>query len=139
MLSVNPLLLENRSGYYGVLRQTQGGGFVEELDVTRFIAFHTEQLMAAAVRLEERAIAFSRQRDRWVAQYGFLSTRQVTGLMFMQDIGPLSSSRYAGLTDTSQATALTDLAELLKAGLVRREGAGRNTRYRFALPSASGV
>jgi Fic family protein len=136
MLSINPLLLENRAGYYNALREAQGEGFVEELDVTPFVAFHTEQLMNAAVRLEERAIAFNRQRDAWVAQFSFLTMRQVTALMFMRDIGPLSSSRFAALTDTSQATALTDLGEMLKAGLVARQGAGRNTRYRFAGPTA---
>src|SRR5690606_26172173 len=30
--------------------------------------------------------------------------------------------------------ALTDLAELVQAGLVRRQGGGRNTRYHFAVP-----
>jgi Fic family protein len=136
MLSINPLLLENRAGYYNALREAQGESFVQELDVTPFVAFHTEQLVNAAVRLEERVISFNRQRDQWVDQFSFLNTRQVTAMMFMRDIGLLSSSRYATLTDTSQATALADLGEMLKAGLVARQGAGPNTRYRFAGPTA---
>ena len=60
----------------------------------------------------------------------FLNRRQVTALMFMLDIGALSSSLYARLTKASQATALTDLSQMVDRDLAIREGAGRNTRYR---------
>jgi Fic family protein len=132
MLSVSPLLLEKRAGYYAVLRSVQGERFQAELDVTEFVRFHTEQLMSAAIRLEERAVQFNKHRDAWAREFDFLNPRQVTALMFMLDIGPLSSSTLARLTGASQATALTDLAELVKAGAVHRTGAGPRTRYRMA-------
>jgi Fic family protein len=137
MLSVDPLLFERRADYYNALREVQGESFVENLDVTPFVAFHTEQLMAAATRLEQRAIAFNRQRDQWMLRFNFLSARQVTALMFMLDTGALSSSRYAALAKTSQATALADLGEMLKAGLIVREGSGPTTRYRLARGNAN--
>lgn len=138
MLSINPLLLERRADYYGALRDAQGERFREKLDVTPFVKFHTGMLVAAAIRLEERVVSFDRQRDDWIKTFTFLNPRQVTALMFMLDIGPLSSSRYARLTKTSQATALADLGQMLKVGLIVREGSGPTTRYRFARAPTGG-
>jgi Fic family protein len=134
MLSVSPLLLENRAAYYEVLRSVQGERFQAQLDATEFVRFHTEQLMSAAIRLEKRAVLFNRRRDQWVREFSFLNPRQITALSFMLDVGPLSSSTLARLTKASQATALTDLADLIKAGAIIREGAGPRTRYRPAAP-----
>jgi DeoR/GlpR family transcriptional regulator of sugar metabolism len=52
--------------------------------------------------------------------------------MFMIDIGRISSSRFARLTESSQATALTDLNSLVKEGLAIKEGAGKNTRNKLS-------
>jgi Fic family protein len=140
MLTVNPLLLENRGAYYEVLRQVQGERFQPALDVTPFVEFHTRQLAAAMQRLEERVLRFRRELNEWTARYEFLNQRQITALMFMREIGPLSTSRQADLTESSPATALTDLGALVRAGLAVRGGAGPRTRYRLASPSlASGA
>ena len=98
--------------------------------MTSFVRFHSLALSGAAVVLEEKAINFSRLRDDFFASVdGMLNTRQVTGLMFMLDIGPISSSRYARLTQSSQATAQSDLAYLAERNLATRQGAGKSTRY----------
>ena len=52
-------------------------------------------------------------------------------IMFMWDVGALSSTRMARLTKVSTPTALLDLTELVKEGIAIREGAGPATRYRF--------
>jgi len=47
----------------------------------------------------------------------------------MIEIGQISSSRFASLTDSSQATAIADLNSLVDEGLVIRRSAGKNIRY----------
>lgn len=130
MISVSQVIHQEIGDYYGVLRGDQGEDFREKVDVTGFVRFHTQAIGAAAARLEEKAVRFRRIRDTLALQMkGLLNDRQVTGLMFMIDIGRISSSRFARLTDSSQATAISDLNSLIKAGLAVKEGAGKNTRY----------
>ena len=80
-------------------------------------------------KLEEKVVLFNKRRDDFRNKLSFLNERQVTGLMFMLDVGPLSTSVYARLTRSSQATALADLIALVTDSVVVRTGAGRNTRY----------
>ena len=131
MLSISKVFLDKRSEYYAALRESQGEQFSEEIDATPFVRFHTRALADAAATLEERVVIFNKRRDAWVRQVAFLNSRQVTALMFMLDIGPLSSSLYARLTKSSQATALTDLSQLVEQRLAIRDGAGRSTRYKL--------
>jgi Fic family protein len=131
MLAISKVMLDRRSDYYAALREAQGEEFTEDVNVTPFVRFHTHALAGAAALLEERVITFNKRRDAWIKQIDLLNPRQVTALMFVLDIGPLSSSVYARLTRSSQATALADLSQLLSLDVVVREGAGRNTRYRL--------
>jgi Fic family protein len=131
MLSANPILLDRREEYYEALRASQGSRFVPDLDVTDFVAFHTSMLSLAVMQLHKKVIRFVRRKDRLVADLDFLNSRQVLALMFMLDIGPLSTTNLARLTKTSPPTALSDLNQLVKRGAVVREGAGPNTRYNF--------
>jgi len=131
MLSISKVILDDRAKYYNSLREAQGDLFAEDVDVTPFIRFHTETLGVAAALLEDKVVRFNKRRDYLMKGIPNLNSRQVTGLMFMLDIGPLSTSTYARLTSVSQPTALADLAQLIDWGIVAREGAGRNTRYRL--------
>jgi Fic family protein len=132
MISVSKSILDRRAAYYDALKDAQGPEFVEQVDVTPFIQFHTDALLTSAAVLEERVISFNKRRDAFVRQTdGVLNNRQVTALMFMDDIGPLSSSVYARLTNCSASSAQADLAGLLREEWIVREGAGRNTRYRI--------
>lgn len=133
MISVSQVIHRRLGDYYRVLRETQGENFTEEVDVTQFVKYHTEALGEAAAVLEEKAVRFRRIRDGFATDMkGVLNERQVTGLMFMIDIGRISSSRFARLTETSQPTALADLNSLVDQGLAVKEGAGKNTRYRLS-------
>ena len=132
MISISQIIHEELGRYYRVLREVQGEDFKEEVDATAFVRFHTDVIGAAATRLEEKAVRFNRLRDEFAREMqGVLNERQVTGLMFMMDIGRLLSSRFARLTEGSQVTALSDLHSLVEHGLVTKEGAGKNTRYRL--------
>ena len=46
--------------------------------------------------------------------------------------GKLTSSKYAKIAKTSQDTALRDLDDLLKRGILAREARGRSTSYSLA-------
>ena len=131
MLAISKVMLDRRSDYYAALREAQGEEFTEDVNVTPFVRFHTHALAGAAALLEERVVTFNKRRDAWIKRIDLLNPRQVTALMFVLDIGPLSTSVYARLTRSSQATALADLSQLLSLDVVVREGAGRNTRYRL--------
>jgi Fic family protein len=124
MISVSQVIHQEIGEYYRVLQVAQGKDFKEVVDVTEFVRFHTNAISVAAARLEEKAMRF-----RSLDMKGVLNERQVTGLMFMIDIGKISSSRFARLTDISQPTAISDLNFLIEQGLVVKEGAGKNTRY----------
>ena len=130
MLSVGSVLLERRTEYYAALRESQGREFLEHVDVTHFVRFHTEALAAAVTRLEERAVMLDRRRLALEHRFGSLiNPRRVVGLLYMFDLGPLATSAYGRFTGCSQPTALSDLNELAERGVVERSGRGRNTRY----------
>lgn len=133
MISVSQVIHQRLADYYKVLRESQGENFTEEVDVTEFIRFHTNAISEAAAVLEEKAVRFRRIHDGFATDMkGVLNDRQVTGLMFMIDIGRISSSKFARLTESSQPTALADLTSLVDQGLAVKEGAGKNTRYRLS-------
>ena len=130
MITMSKVFHDELPAYYEALRTTQGDDFKEEVDATPFVVFHTDALAKAATMLEDQAIQFDQLRKEFALAFGdALNQRQANGLMFMLTIGPISSSRYAHLTGTSQATALSDLNELSAKGLAARHGAGRSTRY----------
>ena len=130
MLSVSNVLLERRAEYYAALRESQGREFLEHVDVTHFVRFHTEALAAAVTRLEERATVLDRRRQALELRFGSLvNPRRVVGLLYMFDLGPLATSAYGRFTGCSQPTALADLNALAEGGVVERNGRGRSTRY----------
>lgn len=131
MLAISKVVLDSRAEYYDALRKAQGDDYVEDVDATPFVRFHVRALASAAALLEEHVVIFNKRRDIMVSRIDFLNPRQVTALMFMLDVGPLSTSVYARMTRSSQATALADLAQMLTQNIVIREGAGRSTRYRL--------
>jgi Fic family protein len=133
MISLSQVIHQEIGDYYRVLREDQSEDFKEKVDVTEFVKFHTNAIGTAAARLEEKAVRFRKIKDSLAKQMkGLLNERQVTGLMFMIDIGKISSSRFARLTDSSQATAIADLNSLIERGFAVREGAGKNTRYNLS-------
>lgn len=140
MISSSKVFHEALPAYYQALREAQGEDFQESLDVTPFVLFHMTALADAAIFLEEQAIIFNRTRDGYRQGLGeVMNERQVNGLMFMTGIGPLSTSRYAKITQSSQATALTDLMALVELGFVTRQGAGKSTRYALSQRLKEGI
>ena len=130
MLSVSGVLLDRRAEYFDALNREQGSEFREEIDITAFIRFHTEVLAEAVSRLGQRAEAFQARRNALERRYGpLMSERRIVGLLYVFELGELATSAYARFTRCSQPTALADLNELAEAGIVRRIGRARTTRY----------
>ncbi len=133
MISVSQVIHRQLGDYYRILRETQGLDYQEEIDVSQFVKFQLDSLGMAAARLEEKAVGFRRIRDEFALRASdMLSERQARGFAFMIDIGRISTSRYARLTESSHATALADLKSLVEQGFAVKEGAGKNTRYRLS-------
>lgn len=132
MLASNPTFFDRRAEYYDILREVQGPGFLEELDVTEFVRFHVNALGTAAAELEQSAIGLNKRIDELKKEMGgVLNERQCLGLAFLLDFPHLSTQTYARLVGTSRATASKDLADMVEGGLLERVGAGRNTRHRL--------
>ena len=130
MLSVSGVLLDRRTEYFDALNREQGTEFRGEIDVTRFVRFHTEVLAEAVSRLGQRADAFQARRNALERRYGALmSERRIIGLLYAFEFGGLATSAWAKFARCAQATALGDLGDLAEAGLVHRVGRARNTRY----------
>lgn len=130
MISISAVLLARRQEYYNALREAQGMDYIDSVDVTPFVRFHTQALTDAVAQLEEKVVTFNMRRDEWTRTApSTINQRQVIGVMYMTDLGPLSTTTYARLAKCSQPTALSDLQGLMDARLVIRTGAGKSTRY----------
>ncbi len=130
MISTSRAFYNELPGYYQALREAQGEDFREKVDASAFVRYHTDALASAARNLEDAATHFGRILTMFEQDAAHsMNERQANGLMFMSVIGAISTSRYADLTDSSQATALSDLSALVEAGYVMRLGSGKMTRY----------
>jgi Fic family protein len=130
MVSVSEAILQRQAEYYESLRATQGVDFQPDVNVTPFVKFHTDVLSMATASLEDVVVSFNRRYQSFVDNTRtVLNARQALGFMFMMDVAPLSSSAYAELTRSSQSSAQSDLASMVKRGIVKRVGQSRNTRY----------
>jgi Fic family protein len=135
MISMSQAIDRHRESYYDALRETQGLDFKSELDATAFLRFHVNSLVHASQALEDHAVIFNKRLREWKKIAGSLelNDRQATGFMYLVDLGvPLSSSRYAELSNASQSSAIADLNDLVKRNYVERIGSGKLTRYQVA-------
>lgn len=140
MISSSKVFHDELPTYYNALREAQGEDFLESVDITPFVLFHMDALAKAAIFLEEQAITFNRNREVFLNKLGeVMNERQGTGLMYMTGIGALSTSHYAKITESSQATALTDLTALVDLDIVARLGAGKSTRYALSESMKVGI
>ncbi|WP_138473151.1 MULTISPECIES: Fic family protein [Rhodobacterales] len=127
-----------REDYYGMLELTQKGG----LDVTGWLAWFLGCLDRAILGAEDmlgQVLAKARVWDH-LRQHP-LNDRQRAVINRLLDgfEGKLTSGKWAKLTKVSTDTALRDITELVKLGVLRRdEGGGRSTGYSLAVPGRGG-
>lgn len=127
--SMSAEILRERKGYYAALEKTTTG----TMDITLWLEWFLQTLRSAILRSEEtiqRVVKKSLfwQDHREVA----MNERQkkVVNMLWDGFEGKLTTSKWAKITKTSQATALRDVSDLVEKGVlvVANEG-GRSTNY----------
>ncbi len=138
MLSISSRLLDNRGRYYDVLSEVQGTDFKNQGSIRPFVQFSAEIANQSADVLEEKVLAFARVRDDLQnSAQGILEDRQVVGLFYMADLGPMPTAAYAKLNLCSIPMARNDLRQLVHADMIEQVGEGRQSRYGVKEPWAS--
>ena len=131
--SMSAQIREERGAYYRILEQTQQG----TLDITPwmewFLGCFTRAIEGAQTALSS-VIAKARHWEK--LRDVPLNDRQrlVINRLLEGFEGKLTTSKWAGLTKSSQDTALRDIQQLVDRGvLVRNPSGGRSTNYSLAL------
>lgn len=130
--SMSAQIRAEREGYYDILEATQKG----ELDVTRWLEWFLRCLGRAIDGAETTLATVMAKARFWEASARqSFNERQRLVLNRLLDgfEGKLSSSKWAALAKCSQDTALRDIDDLVRRGvLARGAGGGRSTSYSLA-------
>lgn len=133
--SMSAEILRERKSYYEVLEKTTTG----DIDITLWLEWFLLTLRSAILRSEatiKRVVKKSMfwQENRDVA----MNERQVKAVNKLWDgfEGKLTTSKWAKMTKTSQATALRDITDLIDKGILyaSNEG-GRSMHYLLKVDS----
>jgi Fic family protein len=134
--SMSAQIRVEREAYYDILEATQKG----DLDITAWLLWFLDCLDRAFSGADAILANVHRKARFWdaIAQEP-LSPRQTLMLNKLLDgfEGKLTSSKWGILTKTSPDTALRDIEDLTRRGiLVKDHGGGRSTSYSLPTPSA---
>lgn len=137
LISLSMQLEKNRSAYYDALNHEQRGAG----DVTRWIQWFASQCSAAYEVTSQIIDRIIEKRQFWEAQKQALPERKRKVLQRLLDdgnggfLGGLNADKYIKMTGVSRATASRDLTEMVKAGQLWTNGAGKAIRYYVNVPS----
>jgi len=140
LYSLSRQLLTSRAEYYEYLNQAQRGG----VDVTLWVQWFARQCTAAfdsASRVIDQAIEKQRFWDS-ITSNGLHERRRKVLQRLLDDgnggfLGGLNAEKYMKLTGVSKATATRDLADMVEAGQLWRQGVGKAVRYYINVPGWS--
>jgi Fic family protein len=130
--SMSAQIRTERNAYYGILEKTQK----DDLDITAWLEWFLGCLHQALLATDETLAVVLKQARFWerhVAQS--FNDRQKLMLNKLLDgfTGKLTSSKWAAIAKCSSDTALRDINDLLKKGiLTREESGGRSTGDQLA-------
>jgi len=131
--SMSAQIQRERNVYYDILEKTQRGG----LDITKGLLWFIDCLDRAISLSEENLTGVMQKAKFWESHQSVdLNERQRKMLNKLMDgfEGKLTSSKWARITKCSQDTALRDIQDLIKKGmLMQEEGGGRSTSYAIKL------
>ncbi|ANN70393.1 Fic family protein [Bordetella bronchialis] len=137
--SLSARIQRERKAYYDILESTQKGS----LDITAWLQWFLETLNAAVDQAHGTVDAVLRKARFWQRTPGArLNERQVKVLNRLLDgfEGKLTSGKWAALAKCSADTALRDIGELVRLGLLRRsEAGGRSTSYELVESEGTGA
>ena len=131
-------ILEDRSGYYRVLENSQKA----TLDITEWLEWFLQTLLRSLQQAMARIESVLGKARFWQAhRQSGLSAEQTKVLNRLLDGGErgfedgISAAQYQAVAKVSKATATRHLAELLAKGCLNRlPGGGRSTRYQINYP-----
>jgi len=131
-------ILEDRSGYYRVLENSQKA----TLDITDWLEWFLQTLLRSLQQAIARIESVLAKSRFWQAhRESGLSAEQAKVLNRLLDGGErgfeggISAAQYQAVSKVSKATATRHLTDLLERGYLKRlPGGGRNTRYQIKYP-----
>ncbi|MBH1969179.1 MAG: Fic family protein [Pseudomonadales bacterium] len=131
-------ILEDRSGYYRVLENSQKA----TSDITEWLEWFLQTLLSSLQQAIARIESVLAKSRFWQAhRESRLSAEQIKVLNRLLDGGErgfedgISAAQYQAVSTVSKATATRHLTDLLERGYLKRlPGGGRNTRYKINDP-----
>jgi len=127
--SMSTQIQKERNSYYDILEKTQQG----DLDITNWLEWYLNCLLHAIENSEKILEKIMIKHSFWAENSQVtLNERQRKILnMLMDDLeGVLNTSKWAKIGKCSQDTALRDIQDLMKKGiLVKSRQGGRSTNY----------
>ncbi|WP_246839026.1 Fic family protein [Leptospira wolffii] len=127
--SMSSGIQKERKQYYEILEFSQKAN----LDITRWISWYLDCLGRSIQFAEETVELILKKSAFWHKYSGVsLNERQIKVLKWALEgtNDPLTSSKYAKLTHSSQDTASRDIQDLISKGILKKESAGgRSTHY----------
>lgn len=127
--SLSAQIMRSREEYYEILERTQKGS----LDVTEWLVWFLRSLEGAIEHAHQDLDLVLAKVKFWrVHSELLLNARQkrVLNKVLDRDFeGKLTNKKWQALAKTSSDTALRDITELVNAGVLSPEGAGRGVHY----------
>lgn len=126
--SMSAQIQANRNKYYEILETTQRGN----LDITEWLLWFLNCLLNSMFQTDETITKTLVRAKFWNTHKNTdFNARQQKVLQLLLDnfFGKLQVSKYAKITKVSTDTALRDIQDLIKKGIVIQEGSGRSTFY----------
>lgn len=127
--SMSAQIREDRNAYYDILETAQKG----DLDITSWLDWFVACLTRAFDKAEIVLRSVLKKARFWEIHAGESFNerqRKVLNLLLNGFQGKLNSSKWAALNKCSQDTALRDVEDLIKRGILIRDSAGgRSTSY----------
>lgn len=133
--SMSAQIRAERGDYYDILESTQKG----DLDITTWLEWFLDCLDRAFDGTEGILASVFRKASFWEAHAATAMNdrqRAMVNRLLTGFEGKLTTSKWAKITKCSQDTALRDIDELVRHGvLAKGEGGGRSTNYLLILRS----
>jgi Fic family protein len=130
--SMSAQIRQERKAYYEILEATQKG----DLDITRWLDWFLDCLGRAFTHAETTLEAVLKKARFWDKHAGAAFNdrqRKIVNQLLNGFEGKLTSSKWAKLAKCSQDTALRDIEDLVRKGVLAKDGAGgRSTSYSLA-------
>ena len=135
--SMSAEINRNKKSYYEILERTQKG----DLDITEWLLWFFSCLENAIIRASELVESTLRKTSYW-DKFREVATnerqRKIINRLWEGFEGKLTSSKWAKICKCSQDTALRDINDLIKKGMLRNSGeGGRSANY--LLPDSAAI